>query len=154
MCMCVCVGKTVFIKPNLKVRSAMKVFCLLSHQRTCLVLRRHHDRDPPHAGNVGSRDCGGGQRRRRGGSLRLAVGLRQHLGVGQLGVALWSRERAAAGAGLSRAGLSARQAAVVVAVVVGGGGGGSVVVVVRVRGVVGRPVASCATRGSDDGGRV
>lgn len=72
--------------------------------------------------------------------------------MGQLGVPLWPGEGAPAGAGLRGEGLPARQAAVVVvAVVVGGGGGGSVVVRVM---VVGRPVASCAARGSDDGGSV
>lgn len=127
----------------------MKAICWLSHQRTCLVLCRHHDGHATHAGDVGSGDCGGGQWRRGGGSLRLAVGLRQHLSVGQLGVALRSGEGAPAGAGLRGEG-PARQTAVVVVAVVGGGGGS---VVVRVL-VVGRPVASCAARGSDDGGSV
>lgn len=128
----------------------MKMFCWISHQRTCLVLCRHHDGHATHAGDVGSGDCGGGQWWWGGGSLWLAVGLRQHLSVGQLGVTLRSGEGAPAGAGLRGEG-PARQTAVVVAVVGGGWGGGSVVVRVL---VAGRPVASCAASGCDDGGSV
>lgn len=132
----------------------MKKFCWVSHQRTCLVLCRHHDGYATHAGDVGGGDCGGGQRR-GGGSLRLAVGLQQHLSVGQLGVTLRSGEGATAAGGLRGDGPTRQAAAVVVAVVRGGGGGGGGggSVMVRVM-VVGRPVASCAARGGDDGGGV
>lgn len=123
----------------------MKKFCWVSHQRTCLVLCRHHDGYATHAGDVGSGDCGGGQWW-GGGSLRLAVGLQQHLSVGQLGVTLRSGEGGTAAGGLRGDGPT-RQTAVVVAVVRGGGGGGSVMVRLM---LVGRPVASCAARGCDD----
>ncbi|KAI9516491.1 hypothetical protein NQZ68_015993, partial [Dissostichus eleginoides] len=87
------------------------------HQRSGLVLCRHHDGHPSHAGDVGGSDRGGGQRWGGGGSLevlRLAVGLREHLGLGQLAVALWPGEGAAVGAGLRGEGPPPRQGAVVV----------------------------------------
>lgn len=118
-------------------------------QRSSLVLCRHHNGHPSHAGDVGSCDCGGGQRWRGGGGLelqlRLAVGLRQRLSLGQLGVALWPGKGAPIGAGLRGDGLPAWQGGVVVVAVVGRGGGSV---------VVGRSVAGRAARGGDDGGSV
>lgn len=117
-------------------------------QRSSLVLCRHHNGHPSHAGDVGSCDCGGGQRWRGGGGLelqlRLAVCLRQRLSLGQLGVTLWPGKGASIGAGLRGDGLPAWQGGVVVTVV--GGGGGTV--------VVGWSVAGRAARGGDDGGGV
>lgn len=117
-------------------------------QRPGLVLCRHHNGHASHAGDVGSCDSGGGQRRRGGGCLELhlwlAVGLWQCLSLGQLGVALRPGEGAAVGAGLRRDGLAAWQGGVVVAEV----GGGRSSVAVR------QPVAGRAAGGSNDGGGV
>lgn len=77
--------------------------------------------------------------------VRLTVGLRQSLDLGQLGVALRSGQGAPISAGLRREGLPAGQGGVV-AVAVMGGGGRSV--------MAGWPVSGRAARGGDDGGRV
>lgn len=127
----------------------MKLFHSVSDQRTCLVLCRHHDGHPAHAGDVGSSTCRGGQWWWGGGGLRLAVDLRPPLDLGQKGVALWSREGAPIGGGVRRIGLPLRQTSAIVVAVVGGcWGGGSEVV------VMGGLVSCCASCGSDDGGVV
>lgn len=112
-------------------------------QRSGLVLCRHHNGHPSHAGDVGGCDCGGGQwwRPRNG----LVVGLRQHLSLGQLGGAFRSGQGAPVGAGLGGDGLSARQGGIVVVAVVGGGGGAM---------VAGWSVTGHAAGGGDDGGGV
>lgn len=123
--------------------------CFFSDQRSGLVLCRHHDGHTTHAGDVRGGYSGGGQRWRGGSGLelhlKLAVGLRRRLSLGQLGVALWSGQGAPVGAGLRRNGLSTRQGGVVVVAVVGGGGGSV---------MAGRPVSGHAARGGDDGGGV
>lgn len=121
----------------------------LLDQRPGLVLCRHHNGHASHAGDVGSCDSGGGQRRRGGGCLqlhlRLAVGLWQCLSLGQLGVALRPGEGAAVGAGLRGDGLAAWQGGVVVVAEVGGGRGSVALV---------RPIAGHAAGGGNDGGGV
>lgn len=94
-------------------------------QRSCLVLCRHHNGHPSHAGDVGGSYCGGGQWCRSGGDLqlRLAIGLGQHLGLRQLGVALRLGQRATIGARLRGDGWPTWQGAVVVVAVVDGSGG-------------------------------
>lgn len=118
-------------------------------QRPGLVLCRHHYGHTSHAGDVGGCDCGGGQRWRGGSSLelqlRLAVGLRQHLSLGQLGVTLWSGKGTPVGAGLRGDGLSSWQGGIVVVAVVGGSGGSV---------VAGRAVAGHAASGGNYGGSV
>lgn len=119
---------------------------LLLDQRTCLVLRRHHDGHSTHAVDVGGCDGGGGQRW-RGWSrlelpLQLAVGLRQLLGLGQMAVALLYRRPIG---GLGGDGLSMRQRAAVVVAVMSGSRGSL---------MAGRSVAGCTARGCDDGGSV
>lgn len=118
-------------------------------QRACLVLCRHHDGHTAHAGDVGGRDSGGGQWEGRdggGGASLLAVGLWQHLGLGQLGVALWPGHVGAVGANVCSTGaLAPRQrATVTVAEVVWRGGA------MALR----WPVARRAPGGCDDGGGV
>lgn len=120
-----------------------------SNQRSSLVLRRHHDGYPPHAGNVGGGDGGGGEWRGHRCVLdlylRLAVAHGRSLGLRQLGVALRSRQRAPVGAGLRGDGLVTGQGAVVVVAVVGGGGCSM---------VAGWSVTRRAACGGDDGGGV
>lgn len=111
-----------------------------------MVLCRNHNRHASHAGDVGGHDGGGGQRWRGRRSLdlqlRVAVCLRHCLGLGQLGVALGPGHGAATAAAIRQQWLFAWQGGVVVVAVMSRGGGPL---------VAGRPVASSAACGGDDG---
>lgn len=116
------------------------------HQRSGLVLCRHHDGHTSHAGYVG----GGYHRGRQGWwawNLVLGIGLGYRLSLRERGGTLCSRQRAAIGArccGVAR--LAAWQGAAVVVTVVWHVGGGR-------RAMTGT-IASGAARGGDDGGSV
>lgn len=116
------------------------------HQRSGLILCRHHDGHSSHAGDVG----GGYHRGRQGWwawNLVLGIGLGYRLGLRERGGTLCSRQRAAIGDRCCRvARLAAWQgAAVVVTIVLHVGGS---------RGAMTGTIASGAARGGDDGGSV
>ena len=150
-----------------------------SHERSGLVLSRHHDGNSAHAGNVGGGYDGGGQGGRAGDgeesrlaglhldvalglAVALAVALGQRLGLGQPGGPLRVAQGQGAAVGVLPGPPGVLRGSVrvlvpgqggsvaVVGSVLGGGGGAPLLAV-----LLGGPVApGDAARGGDDGGGV